>query len=56
MARSEDVAFDLRELIPVIAPLLNAKGGGRPSLVELVGGRPDALSEALEAARQNLKL
>ncbi len=56
MARSEDVAFDLRELIPVVAPLLNAKGGGRPSLVELVGGRPDALSEALEAACQNLKL
>ncbi len=56
LARSEDVAFDVRELIPVIASLLNAKGGGRPSLVELVGDRPDSLAEALEAARQNLKI
>jgi alanyl-tRNA synthetase len=56
MARSEDLAIDLRELIPVVSPLLNAKGGGRPSLVELVGDRPGALAEALAAAGANLKL
>jgi alanyl-tRNA synthetase len=56
MARSEDVAFDMRDLIPMVSTMLNAKGGGRPSLVELVGERPEALAEALEAARQNLKI
>jgi len=56
MARSEDMALDLRELIPVVSPVLNARGGGRPSLVELAGDRPEALTEALKAARQNLKI
>ncbi|MFA9453625.1 MAG: alanine--tRNA ligase-related protein [Candidatus Aminicenantaceae bacterium] len=56
MARSEDMALDLRELIPVVSPVLNARGGGRPSLVELAGDRPEALTEALNAARQNLKI
>ena len=56
MARSEDMALDLRELIPVVSPMLNARGGGRPSLVELAGDRPEALTEALNAARQNLKI
>jgi len=56
MARSEDVAVDVRELIPVVAPLLNAKGGGRPSLVELVGDRPGALAESLQAARKKLNV
>ncbi|MGB2908268.1 MAG: alanine--tRNA ligase-related protein [Candidatus Aminicenantaceae bacterium] len=56
MARSEDIALDLRELIPVVSPVLNARGGGRPSLVELAGDRPEALTEALNAARQNLKI
>ncbi len=56
MARSEDMAIDLRELIPVVSPVLNARGGGRPSLVELAGDRPEALTEAMNAARQNLKI
>ncbi len=55
LARSQDVGHDLRELIPVVSPQLNAKGGGRESLVELAGDRPEALTQALESARQHLK-
>jgi alanyl-tRNA synthetase len=56
LARSQDVNQDLRELIPIVSPLLNAKGGGRESLVELAGDRPEALTQALDAARQHLDL
>jgi alanyl-tRNA synthetase len=56
MARSEDLALDLRDLIPVVSPLLDAKGGGRPSLVELVGKNPAALDAALDRARGAIKL
>jgi len=56
MARSEDLALDLRDLIPVVSPLLDAKGGGRPSLVELVGKNPAALAAALDRARGAIKL
>ncbi len=56
MARSEDLEVDLRDLIPMVSPLLDAKGGGRPSLVELVGTKPSALAAALEKARAGIKL
>jgi alanyl-tRNA synthetase len=55
LARSEDVSLDMRELIPIIAPSLNAKGGGRPSLVELAGDKPEALNGALQAAKDSIE-
>lgn len=56
LARSDDISLDMRDLIPVIAPPLNAKGGGRPSLVELAGDKPEALDQALQEAKGAIKL
>lgn len=50
LARSDDMDLDMRELIPVMIPLINGKGGGRPSLVELAGDNKTRLEEALDAA------
>ena len=51
-ARSEDLEPDLRELVPVISPLIEGRGGGRPSLVEIAGNRSGNLKQALEKAHQ----
>jgi len=56
LARSHDVDVDLRELMPILSPLLNGKGGGRPSLVEMAGDKPDSLEAALQTARHTIKL
>jgi len=45
LARSETIALDMRTLLPVVAPLVEGRGGGGPSLVE-IAGRPDADAEA----------
>ncbi len=37
MAASESLAIDLRKVLPLVASLFNARGGGRPSLVEMAG-------------------
>lgn len=50
LARSEDVDFDMRNLIPEISSVMKVKGGGRPSLVELVGQEPDKLESAVNKA------
>ncbi len=50
-ARSEAVAGDLRELVPVIGRVVTVKGGGGPSLVELVTPDKGRLAEAVAAAR-----
>ena len=50
-ARSDSVAGDLRELIPVIGQVVPVKGGGGPSLVELVTSEKSRLAEAVAAAR-----
>jgi alanyl-tRNA synthetase len=47
LARSEDVDFDMRELIPAASQLINGKGGGRPSLVELAGDNMENLNQIL---------
>jgi len=47
LARSEDVDFDMRELIPAASQLINGKGGGRPSLVELAGDNVENLNQIL---------
>jgi alanyl-tRNA synthetase len=51
LARSESLPADLRLLIPVVGAVVPVKGGGGPSLVELVTPAKDRLGEAVEAAR-----
>ncbi len=51
LARSESLPIDLRLLIPVIGEAVPVKGGGGPSLVELVTGETGQLGAAVEAAR-----
>ena len=50
LARSDSLAVDLRAAIPAIGALLPVKGGGGPSLVELVTPERDRLAAAVEAA------
>jgi len=51
LARSEGLAADLRALVPVVGAVVPVKGGGGPSLVELVTPEKDKLGTAIEAAR-----
>ena len=51
LARSESLTADLRALGPVIGAVVPVKGGGGPSLVELVTPEKDRLAAAVEAAR-----
>jgi len=48
----ESFDLDMRELVPVISPLLKGKGGGRPSLVEIAGEKKEELKSALEKAHK----
>jgi alanyl-tRNA synthetase len=50
LARSESLKPDLRRLVPVVGAVLPVKGGGGPSLVELVTAEKDRLKEAVDAA------
>jgi len=50
LARSESLTADLRTLVPVLAPLVNGKGGGGPSLVEIAGDREADLAAAVARA------
>jgi alanyl-tRNA synthetase len=50
LARSENLDMDLRELVPLVSPLIDGKGGGRPSLVEIAGEKKENLGAALEKA------
>jgi alanyl-tRNA synthetase len=49
-ARSDSLSADLRKLVPVIGSILSCKGGGGPSLVELVTPEKARLQEAIDAA------
>ena len=42
----------MRELVPLVSPLINGKGGGNPSLVELVGENIENITAALDKAQQ----
>ena len=55
LAASEALALDARSLVPVIGGMLEARGGGSPSLVELVTAETGKVAAALEAARAWLK-
>jgi alanyl-tRNA synthetase len=50
LAASEALGFDARTLIPAIAGVLEARGGGSPSLVELVTTEAGKVAAALDAA------
>jgi len=50
MARSEELAVDLREVGQAVASLVEGKGGGGPSLVEIVTEQRGRLEAALELA------
>ncbi|MGD2295046.1 MAG: DHHA1 domain-containing protein [Candidatus Aminicenantes bacterium] len=52
LASPEKLNIDMRELVPLVSPLINGKGGGNPSLVELVGESPENIDKALERAQQ----
>jgi alanyl-tRNA synthetase len=54
LARSEDIGFDMKTLIPVISSVMKVKGGGRPSLVELVGEEAGQLESALHKALESI--
>ena len=51
LARSACFDIDMRELIPLVSPLIKGKGGGNPSLVELVAEDTENIDAALEQAR-----
>ena len=47
------IAYLAAELMQTVAPLVGAKGGGRPDLARAGGGdQVDAIEQALTAARQ----
>jgi alanyl-tRNA synthetase len=50
LARSEGLKADLRQVVPVVAALVPVKGGGGPSLVELVMADKARLGAAVDAA------
>jgi len=52
LACSEKLNIDMRELVPLVSPLINGKGGGNPSLLELVGESSENIDKALEKAQQ----
>jgi alanyl-tRNA synthetase len=54
LACSESLGLDMRELLPVVSPLIEGKGGGRPSLVEISGKKKENLEQALEEAYQRI--
>ena len=54
LACSESLGLDMRELVPVVSPLIEGKGGGRSSLVEISGEKKENLEQALEEAYQHI--
>ncbi|HOW86603.1 MAG TPA: alanyl-tRNA editing protein [Candidatus Aminicenantes bacterium] len=50
LARAESLKADLRQAVPAVAAVVPVKGGGGPSLVELVAADKSRLGEAVEAA------
>lgn len=52
LACSDKLKLDMRDVMTIVSPLINGKGGGSPSLVELVGEEVENIPQALEQARQ----
>lgn len=54
LARSDDLTIDLRPFAPIVSSIVNGKGGGGPSLVEIVTLDPARLGEALLKVEESL--
>jgi len=54
-ARSESIKVDLRELLPLVSPMIKGKGGGQPSLVEIASDSPENLEAALAKADELIR-
>ena len=54
-ASSEKLPLDMRDLVPVVLSLVQGKGGGGPTLVELIADKGGNLEAALAAAGDFLK-
>jgi len=54
LACSESLGRDMRDLIPVVSPLIGGKGGGRTTLVEISGQKGQQLKLALDKASEFL--
>jgi len=54
MASSEALGVDMRELIPVVSPLIKGKGGGQSSIVQIVGEEVKNLELALDKAEKHI--
>ncbi len=54
-ARSGSINIDLRELLPLVSPLVKGKGGGQPSLVEIAAELPEDLETALKKAEEFIR-
>jgi len=50
LARSENMDIDLREVVPELCSLIEGKGGGSPSFVEITGEKKENLNFALDKA------
>ena len=55
LARSEEIAVDLKQFAPLVSSTVSGKGGGGPSLVEIVTPDDSKLEEALEAVEKALE-
>jgi alanyl-tRNA synthetase len=52
LASSEGLGRDMRDLIPVVSPIIDGKGGGRSTLVEIAGQKKENLKHALDKASE----
>jgi alanyl-tRNA synthetase len=55
-ARAGSLPLDLRQIVPLVAPLVNGRGGGSPSLVEIAGERGAHLAPALAKAAELIQI
>ena len=55
LAAAEGLGLDVRTLIPAVSAVIQVRGGGSPSLVELVTTEKSKVGSALEAARKFLE-
>jgi alanyl-tRNA synthetase len=55
LACSENFNIDMREIVPLVSPLIKGKGGGSTSLVEVAGEEKENIEQALEKAFEFIK-